>query len=213
MQFGGYRSLSSASDRRNTNSSLIGRQQDRKHVGASLALALTTPAPAPAAQSYLGTAGPITNRSQFRYLQTALNAAKTKSSSDIMTPLPSKGLGPSRTEESNKANSASNQNVATATVAPKPAFPFQSETNQESFVFMDFSTEQMTYARVKFRLFDDRVPLTCDNFRKLCTGELGFGYVGSRIHRIVKNFVVQGETLVLHDRGLVAGSNDICCRR
>ena len=53
-------------------------------------------------------------------------------------------------------------------------------------------TNIITLPRVKVALYSDKVPLTCDNFRKLSTGELGYGYAGSFIHRIVPNFMIQG---------------------
>jgi cyclophilin family peptidyl-prolyl cis-trans isomerase len=46
--------------------------------------------------------------------------------------------------------------------------------------------------RVTFNLFDDVVPKTTKNFRDLCTGAPGFGYKGSKFHRIIPEFMLQG---------------------
>ncbi|KAK3274916.1 hypothetical protein CYMTET_16931 [Cymbomonas tetramitiformis] len=64
-------------------------------------------------------------------------------------------------------------------------------------VYLDIEIDDRKAGRVVILLRPDVVPITAENFRALCTGELAephvpLHYKGTRFHRILQNFVMQG---------------------
>ncbi|XP_045602406.1 peptidyl-prolyl cis-trans isomerase G [Procambarus clarkii] len=65
--------------------------------------------------------------------------------------------------------------------------------------FFDVEIDGIPSGRVIFELFNEVCPKTCENFRALCTGEMGEGkttckplhYRGVKFHRVIKDFMIQ----------------------
>lgn len=66
------------------------------------------------------------------------------------------------------------------------------EAKVTSKVYFDVEIGGAPAGKIVIGLFGDDLPKTVKNFETLSTGELGFGFKNSIIHRSIKKFMAQG---------------------
>lgn len=72
--------------------------------------------------------------------------------------------------------------------------------NTRDNVYFDIAIGIKNIGRVEIELFDDDVPLTCKNFRYLCSQDNNkLNYVDSIFHRVLQGYLIQGGDIINYD--------------
>ncbi|KAM9544480.1 LOW QUALITY PROTEIN: peptidyl-prolyl cis-trans isomerase C [Salvelinus alpinus] len=67
-------------------------------------------------------------------------------------------------------------------------------------VLFDVTVTGHEVGRIVIGLFEDLLPLIVNTFVGLATGEKGYGYKGSKFHRAIKDFMIQGGDFTAGDK-------------
>uniref|UniRef100_A0A0N4Z8N8 peptidylprolyl isomerase n=1 Tax=Parastrongyloides trichosuri TaxID=131310 RepID=A0A0N4Z8N8_PARTI len=73
------------------------------------------------------------------------------------------------------------------------------EKKKNPNVYLEIKIGNRYMGKIIIELRYDIVPITAENFKCLCTGEKGFGYAGSKFHRIIPKFMCQGGDITKGD--------------
>lgn len=71
----------------------------------------------------------------------------------------------------------------------KPKKSKSKKSKSKKLVFLTIAINDKEIGKIKIKLFDKIVPMTCHNFRTLCQTKK---YKNSPFHRIIKDFMIQG---------------------
>lgn len=94
--------------------------------------------------------------------------------------------------ENADATTSSSTTTTTTTTTSNAPVTTRKKTLGNPKVFMEIGVSGQSLGRLVIELRADIVPITCENFRALCTGERGFGYKNTSLHRIIPQFMIQG---------------------
>ncbi|KAJ7197952.1 cyclophilin-like domain-containing protein [Mycena pura] len=84
------------------------------------------------------------------------------------------------------------RNFTSSAFAAAPSASAATSAASRANVFFDIHINSKEKGRIEFKLFDADTPKTAQNFRELATGQHGFGYAGSKFHRVIPKFMLQG---------------------